>query len=119
MVNALNACLGDSIKESIAVKQAVLEQMLNPLATAAQWMAETPCGVAISFCSSATGGSAVEFIGRFERERRALPAIALTTDTSILTALGNDYGTKVIFAQQVEALGQSSDLALAERIRGH
>jgi phosphoheptose isomerase len=45
-----------------------------------------------------------EVIGRFERDRKALPAIALTTDTSILTALGNDYGYDSVFARQVEGL---------------
>jgi phosphoheptose isomerase len=55
---------------------------------------------------------AAEFTGRFERERRGLPAIALTTDTSALTAIGNDYGYERVFARQVEALGQSGDVAL-------
>jgi len=81
--------------------------MLNPLAAAAQWIAETlRRGTKLLLFSNK--GSAAEFVGRFERECRALPATALTTDTSILKALGNDYGTEVIFAQQVEALGQSS-----------
>jgi D-sedoheptulose 7-phosphate isomerase len=54
---------------------------------------------------------AAEFVGRFQRERRAAPAIALTTDTSILTAIGNDYGFDRVFARQVEALGESGDVA--------
>ena len=48
---------------------------------------------------------AAEFVGRFQRERRAAAAIALTTDTSILTAIGNDYGFDRVFARQIEALG--------------
>jgi D-sedoheptulose 7-phosphate isomerase len=56
---------------------------------------------------------AAELAGRFERERRALPALALTTDTSILTAIGNDYGFDRVFARQVEALGQAGDVAMA------
>jgi D-sedoheptulose 7-phosphate isomerase len=53
---------------------------------------------------------AAELVGRFQRDRRAVPAIALTTDTSILTAIGNDYGFDRIFARQVEALGESGDV---------
>jgi phosphoheptose isomerase len=55
---------------------------------------------------------AAEFTGRFERERRGLPAIALTTDTSALTAIGNDYGYERVFARQVEALGRAGDVAI-------
>jgi D-sedoheptulose 7-phosphate isomerase len=55
---------------------------------------------------------AAEFIGRFQRERRALPAIALTTDTSILTSVGNDYGFEHIFARQVEGLARPEDVVL-------
>ncbi len=53
---------------------------------------------------------AAEFVGRFKKERRALPAIAFTTDTSILTAVSNDYSYDLIFARQVEALGEKGDL---------
>ncbi|WP_019450471.1 phosphoheptose isomerase [Cupriavidus sp. BIS7] len=56
---------------------------------------------------------AAELIGRFERERPGLAAIALTTDTSILTAIGNDYDFSVVFSKQVEALGQPGDILLA------
>jgi len=66
------------------------------------------------------GGSAAdsqhiagEFVGRFKKERRAIAAIALTTDTSILTCLGNDYGFDRVFERQVEALGRPGDLLLA------
>jgi D-sedoheptulose 7-phosphate isomerase len=52
---------------------------------------------------------AAEVVGRFEKERKALPAIALNSDTSILTALGNDYGYDSIFARQVEGLGTPGD----------
>ncbi|MFC1593135.1 SIS domain-containing protein [Candidatus Omnitrophota bacterium] len=55
---------------------------------------------------------AAEFVGRFQKDRKALPAIALTTDTSILTSLANDYGYEVIFAKQIEALGNKGDLAI-------
>lgn len=56
---------------------------------------------------------AAEFIGRFKRERKSLPAIALTTDSSILTALANDYSYETIFSRQVEGLGQKGDILIA------
>lgn len=62
---------------------------------------------------------AAEIIGRFKLERRALPAIALTTDTSILTALGNDYGFDRIFARQVEGLAQAGDLVVGISTSGN
>jgi D-sedoheptulose 7-phosphate isomerase len=65
------------------------------------------------------GGSAAdaqhvvaELVGRFQRERAAMPAIALTVDTSILTAVGNDYSFNQVFARQVEALGNRGDVAM-------
>ena len=62
---------------------------------------------------------AAEFVGRFVFERRALPAIALTTDSSILTAVGNDYGFDQVFARQIEALGQPNDVAIAISTSGN
>jgi D-sedoheptulose 7-phosphate isomerase len=56
---------------------------------------------------------AAEFVSRFHFDRPALPAVALTTDTSILTAIGNDYGYERLFARQVEALGQKGDILFA------
>lgn len=62
---------------------------------------------------------AAELVGRFVLERRALPAIALTTDTSILTAVGNDYGFDEVFARQVEALATAGDVVLGISTSGH
>jgi D-sedoheptulose 7-phosphate isomerase len=62
---------------------------------------------------------AAEFVGRYETERKALPAIALTTDTSALTALGNDYGFERVFARQVEALASPGDLLIAISTSGN
>lgn len=56
---------------------------------------------------------AAEFVGRFARERGPLPAIALTTDSSVLTAIGNDYGFEHVFARQIQALGRPGDVAVA------
>jgi len=55
---------------------------------------------------------AAEMVGRFSRERRGLPVVALTTDSSILTAVGNDYGFDHVFARQVEALAKVGDIAV-------
>lgn len=62
---------------------------------------------------------AAEFVGRFVLDRQALPAIALTTDTSILTAIGNDYGFERVFARQVEALGRANDVAIGISTSGN
>jgi D-sedoheptulose 7-phosphate isomerase len=114
-----------SIRESLAVKQAVLDDMTNAIVTAADWMTTALRG-GNKLLFFGNGGSAAdsqhmaaEFIGRFEKERRALPAIALTTDTSILTALSNDYGTSVVFARQIEALGRPGDVAFALSTSGN
>lgn len=82
------------------------------------------CGHKIMFCGN--GGSAAdsqhwaaEIVGRFQKERQGMPAIALTTDTSILTAIGNDYGYDKIFSRQVEALGVSGDVLVAISTSGN
>jgi D-sedoheptulose 7-phosphate isomerase len=62
---------------------------------------------------------AAEMVGRFERERPELPAIALTVDTSILTAVGNDYSFDQVFAKQVRALGRKGDVLLAFSTSGN
>ena len=56
---------------------------------------------------------AAEFVCRFQRDRRPLPALALTTDTSVITAIGNDYGFEHVFARQVQALGNPADVVVA------
>lgn len=62
---------------------------------------------------------AAELVGRFERERFPLPAIALTCDTSIMTAVGNDYSFREIFSKQVQAFGQAGDVLLAISTSGN
>lgn len=76
--------------------------------------------------SCGNGGSAAdaqhfssELLGRFESERASLPAVALTTDTSTLTAVGNDYGYERVFARQVNGLGQAGDVLLAISTSGN
>ncbi|MDE2407751.1 MAG: D-sedoheptulose 7-phosphate isomerase [Xanthomonadaceae bacterium] len=81
-------------------------------------------GHKLLFCGN--GGSAAdaqhwagELVSRFYYDRPGLPAIALTTDTSILTAIGNDYGYDYVFARQVEALGRSGDVLVAISTSGN
>jgi D-sedoheptulose 7-phosphate isomerase len=62
---------------------------------------------------------AAELVGRFEKERRGLPAIALTTDTSILTAVGNDYGFNRVFSRQIEALAVAGDVVVGLSTSGN
>jgi D-sedoheptulose 7-phosphate isomerase len=111
--------------ESIAVKQATLKANLPKIKQAAEtWIAALKAGKKIMFCGN--GGSAAdsqhiaaEFIGRFMKERRSLPAIALTTDTSILTALTNDYSVDIVFARQVEGIGQAGDILVGLSTSGN
>lgn len=72
------------------------------------------------------GGSAcdalhftAELVGRFERERSGLPAVALSADSAVLTALGNDYGYPLVYARQVQALGRGGDVLVAISTSGH
>ena len=81
-------------------------------------------GHKIMFCGN--GGSAAdsqhwaaEIVGRFQKERKGMPAIALTVDTSILTAIANDYGYDRVFARQVEALGNAGDVLVAVSTSGN
>ncbi len=62
---------------------------------------------------------AAEIVGRYKKERRGLPAIALTTDTSILTSVGNDYGYDYLFARQIEALCRPEDLVIGMSTSGN
>jgi D-sedoheptulose 7-phosphate isomerase len=75
-------------------------------------------GKKVLLCGNGGSGTdalhiAAEFIGRFERERVSLPAIALTADTASLTAIGNDYGYDRVFERQVEGLGREGDILIA------
>ncbi len=104
--------------KAVAAQQEQLERI-------AQAMSQTLAdGHRILWCGN--GGSAAdsqhlaaEIVGRFRRERRGMPSIALTTDTSILTAVGNDYGFDAIFSRQVEALGQPGDLLVGISTSGN
>lgn len=110
---------------SIEAKRQTLASAGTQIVTAAdRLIAALDAGNKVLTCGN--GGSAgdaqhfsSELVNRFERERRALPAIALTTESSTLTAIANDYGYDHLFARQVEALGQRGDILLAFSTSGH
>jgi len=104
---------------SIAVKRQFLRENVGQLVEVVDAIATT-LRAGNKLLLFGNGGSAAdaqhiaaEFVNRFKIERPALPAIALTTDTSALTSIANDYGYGEVFAKQVRALGRSGDLALA------
>ncbi len=106
------------LKESIDVKNKVLENNVKEIEKLASAMLKTiKSGHKILLFGN--GGSATdsmhiaaELVGRFKKERKALPAIALTANISTLTALGNDYNFEYIFERQVEAFGNKGDMAI-------
>ena len=105
--------------ESADLKYQAAQVLSKPIAAAVQAMLScVTSGGKVLACGN--GGSAAdaqhfaaELVGRYERERPELAALALTTDSSILTALANDYDFTVVFARQVRALGQPGDVLLA------
>ena len=106
----------DILLESIQVKEEILRNQIDQIEQIAQLMIDClkKDGKVIVF---GNGGSAsdsqhiaAELVGRFKKDRSALAAIALTTNTSILTSLANDYGYDVVFSRQVEALGKKNDV---------
>jgi D-sedoheptulose 7-phosphate isomerase len=111
--------------DSADLKYQAAEALSKPIAAAVQAiLASVTSGGKVLACGN--GGSAAdaqhfaaEFVGRFERERPELGAIALTTDSSIITAIGNDYNFDVIFSKQVRALGGSGDVLLAISTSGN
>jgi D-sedoheptulose 7-phosphate isomerase len=111
-------------RESIEVKQSALR--LAPAIEAAARLIAESVALGGKTLSCGNGGSAAdaqhfssELLGRFEAERRSLPALALTTDPSTVTAVGNDYGFGQVFARQVRALGNAGDVLLAISTSGN
>ena len=113
------------IAEHINLAQALYQQQGEKIEVAASvlaWALKT--GKKVLFCGN--GGSAAdaqhlaaEFVGRYLLEREGLPAIALTTDTSILTAVANDYDFANVFARQVQALGNNGDVLIGISTSGN
>ena len=111
--------------DSATLKQQAAETMASGIARAGSILTDCLFGDG-KILACGNGGSAAdaqhfaaELIGRFERERPELPAIALTTDTSLLTALANDYSFEHVFAKQVRALGAKGDVLLAISTSGN
>ena len=111
--------------DHLKVTEDTLDALLEPLEQAI-----TQCHRAVTqnhrVLACGNGGSAAdsqhfvaELVGRFERERHPLAAISLSTDTSILTAVGNDYGFDQVFSRQVTALGQAGDVLLGISTSGN
>lgn len=111
--------------DSIATKEAGLKTLPTSIEAAIKLMYEAVSADG-KILACGNGGSAAdaqhfaaELVGRFERERKELGAIALTTDTSILTAVGNDYSYDEIFSKQVRALGRKGDVLLGISTSGN
>ncbi|TMQ62363.1 MAG: SIS domain-containing protein [Candidatus Eisenbacteria bacterium] len=110
--------------ESAATLIAVFARELDAIERMARIMSATVAGGrTVFFCGN--GGSAAEaqhlateLVGRFVRDRDALPAVALSADGSLITAVGNDYGFERVFARQIEALGRRGDLLVAMTTSG-
>jgi D-sedoheptulose 7-phosphate isomerase len=113
------------VSESLRVKAQFFKENKETIARTAETIARV-LGNGRKVLFFGNGGSAAdaqhlaaELVGRFGPDRSALPGISLSTDTSILTALANDYGYDKVFARQIEALGQSGDAAIAISTSGN
>ena len=121
----MHQIIDESLKESLAAKQAFAKEARGTIITLVGWMVEAiRNGKKILIFGN--GGSAAdaqhmaaEFVNRFLINRRPLPAIALTTDSSILTSIGNDFSFDDIFLKQIQALGQPGDVALGISTSGN
>jgi D-sedoheptulose 7-phosphate isomerase len=119
------ANLRKHFEEGIELRQRMAQTLPEQIVQAGEALAAAlKAGRKVLSCGN--GGSAAdsqhfaaEMVGRFERERRGLPGIALTTDTSALTAISNDYGFDQVFSRQVEALGREGDFLLAISTSGN
>jgi len=117
--------ISQHFQDSIAVKQQSLEVLIEPIHRAGEAMVNSLLNNG-KILSCGNGGSAgdaqhfsAELLNRFEKERPGLPAMALTTDSSTLTAIANDYSYEEIFSKQVSALGQAGDVLLAISTSGN
>lgn len=113
------------LEESITVKQDIVAHQIDIIVKIVNTIADVLSrgGKLLAF---GNGGSAAdaqhiagELVGRFELERSALPAIALTTDSSVITSISNDYSFNEIFSRQIEALGTQKDIALGISTSGN
>lgn len=125
MVGAMKTLISTNLMQSILAKEAFAKEAADDILRVTDWMVEvlTSGGKLLLF---GNGGSAAdaqhlaaEFVNRFLLNRRPLPALALTTDTSVLTAIGNDFSFEQIFSKQIEAFGKPEDLALGISTSGN
>lgn len=123
----MNTLLREHIEQSIATKQAILasDSCTNSILAAAELCKKTLAN-GHKILLAGNGGSAAdaqhiaaELVGRFEKERPGMAAIAITTDTSALTAIANDYGYERVFSRQVEGLGNSGDIFIGISTSGN
>ena len=121
----MKALIRQTVQDAIETKQIFFAIHENLIETCARQMADTfdAGGKLLLF---GNGGSAAdcqhiaaEFVNRFQMERKPLPAIALTCDTSIITSIGNDYSFEEIFSKQVQALGHKKDMAIGISTSGN
>jgi D-sedoheptulose 7-phosphate isomerase len=117
--------ISENFSESAHLKLQAMDVLARPIATAAERMVQCLRNDG-KIMSCGNGGSAAdsqhfaaELVNRFERERPALAAISLTTDTSTLTSIANDYHFDQVFAKQVRALGHAGDVLLAISTSGN
>jgi D-sedoheptulose 7-phosphate isomerase len=118
-LDANAGALARSLEEHLKAIQALIDSRLPEIEAAGSLIWDAlKSGNKILLCGN--GGSAAdaqhmaaELVGRYEQQRRAFPAISLTTDTSALTAVSNDYGYEEVFARQVEALAVAGDVLIA------
>ncbi len=122
---SLAARIAQQFEDSIALKRQALAELAEPLERAVELLAGALANDH-KILSCGNGGSAAdaqhfatELVGRFERERPELAAIALTADSALLTAVANDYGYDVVFARQVRALGRPGDVLFAISTSGN
>lgn len=121
----MNELIRQAFEESIACKRSFLEENLHALEKVVDLIVRTFSN-GHKLLIFGNGGSAAdaqhiaaEFVNRFRIERPPLPALALTTDTSAITSIANDYDYKEIFAKQIRALGKEGDLAVAISTSGN
>lgn len=121
----LTALMHSHFHDSAATLQTSAVELAEPLAAAVELLFATVANNG-KVLACGNGGSAAdaqhfiaELVGRFERDRLPLAGIALNTDTSILTAVGNDYGFDAVFERQVAALGQTGDILVAISTSGN
>lgn len=119
MGSGIDTIIENALRESLSLKEAFVRQNADTLIALAETISRTFLnGRKLMLCGN--GGSAAdaqhiaaEFVNRFQRQRAPLPALALTTDTSIITSVANDEGYAHVFSKQITALGQKGDILIA------